>query len=88
MGCCIRKEPPDSQISSLQTPSLSRYQGEKNYSLYKVIVVGDAETGKASVLGSFTGDYFNPTYRPTIGWDFRIRFVELDEFRIKLKMWD
>ena len=82
---CTRKEP---QVSSSQTPSLFRYQGDENYSLYKVIVVGDAEAGKTSVLGSFAGDYFNPTYIPTIGVDFRIRIVELDEFRIKLQMWD
>ena len=87
---CTRKETPDSQVRSPQTRSLFRYmyQGEENFCLYKVIVVGDAEAGKTSALGSFTGDHFNPTYIPTIGVDFRIRTIELDEFRIKLKMWD
>ena len=82
------KEPPYSQVSIHQTRPLFMYLGEENYSLYKVLVVGDADAGKTSMLGSFTGDGFNPTYIPTIGTDFRIHTIELDEFRIKLQMWD
>ena len=82
------KEPPYSQFRNPQTPFLFQYQGEEDYFLYKVLVVGDAEAGKTSAVGSFTGDYFNPTYTPTIGVDFRIHTIELDEFRIKLQLWD
>ena len=82
------KEPPYSRFRNLQTPSLFQYQGEEDYTLYKVLVVGDAEAGKTSTVGSFTGDYFNPTYTPTIGVDFRIRTIKLDEFSIKLQLWD
>ena len=91
MGCqciCSHKEPTHSQVSSPKTPSLFKYQGEENYSFYKVILIGDAETGKTSVLASFTRDVFNPTYLPTIGIDYQFRIIKLDEFRIKLQMWD
>jgi small GTP-binding protein len=70
------------------TLHVTKYQSEEDYTLYKVLVVGDAEAGKTSAVGSFTGDYFNPTYTPTIGVDFRIHTIELDEFRIKLQLLD
>ena len=70
------------------TLHVTKYQGEEDYTLYKVLVVGDAEAGKTSAVGSFTGDYFNATYTPTIGVDFRIHTIELDEFSIKVQLWD
>ena len=48
-----------------QTHSLFTYQDKKNYFLYKLnwlYMVGDADIGKTSVLDSFAGDDFNPTY--------------------------
>ena len=58
-------------------------QGKEDYSIYKVIVVGDTETGKTSVLGSFTRGYF---YSPTIGVAFGSRTIKLDEFSIKVQV--
>ena len=81
-------QPPDSRVNIPQTRPLFTHQGEENYSLYTLLVVGDADTGKTSMLGSFAGDGFDPTYIPTIGRDFRICTIELDEFRIKLQIWD
>ena len=77
------KEPPQ---SIPQTRSLFRYR--RGTIIYKVVVVGDADTGKTSILGCFSGEDFNPTYTPTIGVDFRIRTIELDAVRIKLQLWD
>ena len=85
---CSRREPRVSIPQTDRTRALFTYQGEENYSLYKLVVVGDADTGKTSVLGSFAGDDFNPTYISTIGVDYRSHIIELDEFRIKLQMWD
>ena len=90
---CSHREPPDSQAVGIpqkaQTrPLFTAYQGEKNYFIYKLVVVGDADAGKTNMLGSFAGDDFNPTYIPTIGLDFRIRTIELDDVRIKLQVWD
>ena len=79
---CSHKE-PDSQTRPLLG------QDEKDYyCIYRVFVVGDAETGKTSMLGSFTGDEFDPRYISTIGVDFRCHTIKLDEFRIKLQLWD
>ena len=86
---CSQKGPPDS-IPKSHSP-FGKYQGaggEENYFVYKVAVVGDADTGKTSMLGKFAGDGFNPTYTPTIGVDFRICNIEVDEVRIKLQVWD
>ena len=84
MGCqcmCRHREP---RIP--QTRSPFRYQGGEY--IYKVAVIGDADTGKTSMLGKFARDDFNPTYIPTIGVDYRIRVIELDEVKIRLQLWD
>ena len=69
-----------------QTHSLFRYQGGEI--IYNMVVVGGADTGKTSILGSFTGEDFNPTNTPSIGVDLRIRTIELDAVKIKLQLWD
>ena len=56
--------------------------------LYKLTIIGDGDTGKSNLLMRFAGDGFNPGYIPTIGVDFRIRRVTLDESIIKLQIWD
>ena len=89
MGCqclCCHKEPPYSQVTSPETPSLFTYKGEENF--YKLVLVGDNYAGKSSLLSSFGESEFDPTYIPTIGVDFRIRTIELDESRIKLHVCD
>ena len=84
MGCqcmCRHREP---RIP--QTRSPFRYQGGEY--IYKVAVIGDADTGKTSMLGKFAVDDFNPTYMPTIGVDLWSRVIKLDEVRIRLELWD
>ncbi len=57
--------------------------------LYKLVVMGDAETGKTCCLEKFAAsDVFHTTYTPTIGIEFRIRDVLLDGTRIKLQIWE
>ena len=80
------KEPPQS-IPQTRSP-FQRGKYTDCY-IYKVVVVGDADTGKTSMLGSFTGKDFNPTYTPTtIGVDFQIGNIKLDEIKIKLQLYD
>ena len=56
--------------------------------LYKLILVGDSETGKTSLTTGFTGEDFSTNYVPTIGVYFTIRTIVLDGIRITLPMWD
>jgi len=56
--------------------------------LFKVVMLGDAQVGKTSVLKKFTEDTFTQEYINTIGVDFKTKIVSLKEKRIKLQIWD
>ena len=56
--------------------------------LFKIIIIGDSSVGKSSVLARFVEDRFSAQYISTIGVDFRIKTVQVDNKIIKLQMWD
>lgn len=55
---------------------------------FKLVLIGDAESGKSCCLLRFANDTFTPTYITTIGTDFKVRSVDLDGKKIKLEVWD
>ena len=57
------------------------------YHRYKLIIVGDHNTGKTSLMSRFTADNFINSYIPTIGIDFVNHHVQLDGIKIKLQVW-
>jgi Ras-related protein Rab-1A len=57
--------------------------------LFKLVIIGDSGVGKSCLLLRFADDYFPESYLPTIGVDFKIRTIELDDGKkIKLQIWD
>ena len=56
--------------------------------LFKVIVVGDAATGKTAVTMRWATGTFSESYRMTIGVDFAVKIVEADGKKVKLSVWD
>jgi Ras-related protein Rab-8A len=63
--------------------------GSKAYDyLFKLLLIGDSGVGKTCVLFRFSDDAFNSTFISTIGIDFKIRTIELDDKKIKLQIWD
>eukprot|EP00049_Salpingoeca_infusionum_P009003 m.149229 g.149229 ORF g.149229 m.149229 type:complete len:205 (+) comp14203_c0_seq2:656-1270(+) len=56
--------------------------------LFKLLLIGDSGVGKTCVLFRFSEDAFNSTFIATIGIDFKIRTIELDDQKIKLQIWD
>ena len=56
--------------------------------LYKVIFIGDSDTGKSSLSQRIAHDSFNPTYIDTIGVHFFIKYIKISGKIIKLQMWD
>uniref|UniRef100_A0A3P8YK96 small monomeric GTPase n=1 Tax=Esox lucius TaxID=8010 RepID=A0A3P8YK96_ESOLU len=56
--------------------------------LFKLLLIGDSGVGKTCLLFRFSEDAFNTTFISTIGIDFKIRTIELDEKKIKLQIWD
>jgi len=56
--------------------------------LIKLLLIGDSGVGKSCLLLRFSDDSFTPSFITTIGIDFKIRTIELEGKRIKLKIWD
>ena len=56
--------------------------------LIKCLVIGDAGTGKSSIMMRFADDVFCPSYISTIGVDFKIRTMEFRDKIVKYQIWD
>jgi small GTP-binding protein len=56
--------------------------------LLKVIIVGDSGVGKTNLLTYFCEGVFKESYVATIGVDFKIKMLNVDEKKIKLQIWD
>jgi len=56
--------------------------------LFKLLIIGDSGVGKSSILLRFADDMFSGSYITTIGVDFKIRTITVDEEKVKLQIWD
>eukprot|EP00035_Acanthoeca_spectabilis_P012625 m.228410 g.228410 ORF g.228410 m.228410 type:complete len:85 (+) comp15670_c0_seq2:120-374(+) len=54
--------------------------------LFKLLLIGDAGSGKTSLLNRFGDDLFQVPYLSTIGVDFKIRTISLSGLTIKLQI--
>lgn len=56
--------------------------------VFKVVVVGDEQVGKTSLIVRFTEKRFSEAYKPTIGIDFAGKFVSFGKLDLNLIIWD
>src|SRR5437899_8952112 len=63
------------------------YVKKVDYQL-KLLLLGDSGVGKTSLLAKFTEDVFTPSYISTIGIDFKIKTLEINDKIVKLNLWD
>ncbi|TYZ59772.1 hypothetical protein PybrP1_007655 [[Pythium] brassicae (nom. inval.)] len=56
----------------------------------KLLMIGDSGVGKTCLLLRYANDSFSPTFITTIGIDFKIKNIELDNKKVKLQsqIWD
>ena len=68
--------------------SVSAADGLKRYdSLVKVLLIGDSNVGKTTVLHAFVSDEFEPGFLSTIVIDFQTKIVKIRDKNIKLQIW-
>jgi Ras-related protein Rab-1A len=69
--------------------NIKSFQAPLEYDLlFKILIIGDSGVGKSCLLLKFTDRYFNDSYISTIGVDFKIQTIQLDNKIIKLQIWD
>ncbi|KAG9265277.1 ras-related protein Rab-38 [Astyanax mexicanus] len=56
--------------------------------LYKILVIGDLGVGKSSIIKRYVHHNFSPNYRATIGVDFALKVLNLDQETVRLQLWD
>jgi len=55
---------------------------------FKIVIFGDAGCGKTTLCQRFLTDLFKSDSKMTIGVDFEVKIIEINEKKIKLQIWD
>ena len=58
-----------------------------NYQI-KLLMIGDSGVGKTSMLLRYSNDAFSSSFLSTIGVDFKIKYLTIDDKNVKLQIWD
>lgn len=61
---------------------------ESNDVLVKLLIIGESAVGKSCLLMRFAEDKFTDSFLTTIGIDFKVRHVEINDTKVKLQIWD
>ena len=82
-------QPPLPDNPNLQGDNNLTNNASPNYQyIFKVILIGDSNTGQTSLINRFVNKTFDEKYLCTIGVDFFMKTIEVDEQTIKLQIWD
>ena len=55
---------------------------------FKVVVFGDSQTGKTTLTHRFLTNLFKDDIQMTLGVDFLLKAIDIDNFKVKLQIWD
>ncbi|CAK9103234.1 Ras-related protein Rab-13 [Durusdinium trenchii] len=56
--------------------------------LFKIVLAGDADVGKTSLLARYVKGTFSESYQSTIGVDFQVKTLSIEGRTVKLQVWD
>ncbi len=54
----------------------------------KIAVIGDSSVGKTNLLLRYVNAEYNQNHVATIGIDFKLKTVNINNFKLKLQIWD
>jgi small GTP-binding protein len=63
-------------------------QSSKYEYLFKIILIGNSGVGKSSILQRYMKQTFSPNYKITIGVDFLMKSLKINDQIVKLQVWD
>ena len=62
---------------------------EESYDhIFKVLLLGNSDVGKSSLILRYVDQVWSDTFVPTIGVDFKVKTLEIDNKQIKMQIWD
>ena len=56
--------------------------------MVKLIIIGDSGVGKTNMIMKFCDQGFRDNYIATIGVDFKVKTIQIDDKKFKLQIWD
>ena len=63
--------------------------GDDNYDhIFKVLLLGNSDVGKSSLLLRFVDSVWNDAFVPTIGVDFKVKTLDIKNQKVKMQIWD
>jgi len=63
-------------------------QSSDTVATLKILIIGESGVGKSSLLLRFVDDAFDPDQPATIGVDFKVKTMTIDDNTVKLAIWD
>uniref|UniRef100_A0A3Q4HJF3 Calcium release activated channel regulator 2A n=1 Tax=Neolamprologus brichardi TaxID=32507 RepID=A0A3Q4HJF3_NEOBR len=86
-------------MEKMETPSSPRGQpvGKENSEevstlaperLFKIVLVGNSSVGKTCLLRRFCDDAFHPGTSATVGIDYSVKTIAVDNSQVALQLWD
>ena len=62
---------------------------DENYDfIFKVLLLGNSDVGKSSLLLRYVDSVWNDAFVPTIGVDFKVKTLTINEKKVKMQIWD
>lgn len=61
---------------------------EKYDYMVKLVIIGDSAVGKTNILLRFVSDEYKNSHITTIGVDYKVKVLPIDNVNIKMQIWD
>ena len=75
-------------MENIEISEISDLDSEKESIKFKIVVIGEANVGKTSIVQQFVNNKFEETYEETIGVEFFNKTFKVNDKIIKIEIWD